>query len=82
MASECELRLRGRPSSETPLVRWFDPARLPATLFPWYRQPLMDALARAEEPVERHKRQGLATILAGMRIDLMMRLTGDEAGQR
>ncbi|MCG8589814.1 MAG: NUDIX domain-containing protein, partial [Proteobacteria bacterium] len=46
------------PSHETPVVRWFERDRLPATLLPWYRGPLTDAFA-AEAPVERHERLGL-----------------------
>ncbi len=33
-----------RMSGETRAARWFHPDALPATLFPWYRQPLADAL--------------------------------------
>lgn len=68
------------PSPETPLVRWFDPARLPDTLFPWYRAPLADALTRLPEPTLRRERQGLAAIWAGLCIDLRMRWTDDRAG--
>jgi 8-oxo-dGTP pyrophosphatase MutT (NUDIX family) len=70
-----------RPSAETPRVEWFDPAALPDTLFPWYREPLADALARRPAPVERRERLGLAAVWAGMRIDLRMRLSGDRAGR-
>ena len=69
-----------RVSSETRVLRWFDPAAPPDTLFPWYRQPLGDAIACLPEPVERWNRQGLRDIVAGMQIDLRMRLTGDRAG--
>jgi ADP-ribose pyrophosphatase YjhB (NUDIX family) len=69
-----------RPSRETPHVRWFDPERLPATLFPWYRQPIADALAPGDAPVRREERQGLRSILAGMAIDLRMRVSSDRAG--
>jgi 8-oxo-dGTP diphosphatase len=68
-----------RPSAETPRLAWFDPAEPPDTLFPWYRGPLADALARHAEPVLRHERLGLAAVWAGMRIDLRMRLRGDPA---
>ena len=44
-----------RPSSETPLVRWFPLDAVPDTLFPWYRAPLADALAELPEPVTRHE---------------------------
>jgi len=63
------------PSSETPLVRWFPPDAVPDTLFPWYRAPLADALAELAEPVTRREHWGVAAILAGMRIDLRMRLS-------
>lgn len=70
---------RLRPSPETPEVRWWSLEALPETLFPWYRQPLRDALSGVPEPFERHEHQGLSAILAGMRIDLRMRLRGDHA---
>ena len=66
------------PSSETPVVRWFGVADLPETIFPWYRQPLSDALAGSPEPVRVEECQGIRSVLAGMRIDLKMRLTGDD----
>jgi len=66
-------------SAETPLVRWFPVTRLPGTLFPWYRVPLQDALRRLPSPVERCERQGIAAVIAGMRIDLRMRLSDDRA---
>ena len=69
-----------RPSSETPVVRWFPPGAVPDTLFPWYRAPLADALAGYPEPVLRRERQGLRWVLAGMAIDLRMRLSDDRAG--
>lgn len=62
-----------RPSRETPVVRWFDATRLPDTLFPWYREPVVDALAERPEPVHRCERQGLEAIWAGIRIDTTMR---------
>ena len=65
-----------RPSDETLRVGWFDPAAPPEALFPWYRAPLADALARLPAPVERHERLGAAAVLAGLRIDLRMRLGG------
>jgi len=68
-----------RPSVETPLVRWWDPAALPDTLFPWFRGPLEDALAESPEPLQRRQHQGLRAIWAGLRIDLRMRLSRDEA---
>ncbi len=71
---------RLRPSEETPRVRWFDPESLPDTLFPWFRAPLDDALRGDPEPIVRHEHQSARAILAGMVIDLRMRLSDDEAG--
>lgn len=65
-----------RPSEETPRLGWFAPIALPRTLFPWYRGPLADALADLPEPVERHERQGVTSVLAGLGIDLVMRWRG------
>lgn len=69
-----------RPSPETPCLRWFDARTPPATLFPWYRLPLADALAGYEEPVTRREHQGAGQVLAGLRIDLRMRISDDAAG--
>jgi 8-oxo-dGTP pyrophosphatase MutT (NUDIX family) len=77
-------RVRGgvlRPSSETPIVAWFDPEDLPETLFPWYRVPIADALARLPQPVARQEHLGLASVLAGMWIDVRMRSSNLRAGQ-
>jgi 8-oxo-dGTP pyrophosphatase MutT (NUDIX family) len=71
-----------RTSEETRRVRWFDPARLPDTLFPWYRQPIADALACEPGVVRRRERQGLAAVLAGVSIDFRMRCSRDTAGLR
>jgi 8-oxo-dGTP pyrophosphatase MutT (NUDIX family) len=68
-----------RPSPETPRLRWFDTRTPPATLFPWYRLPLADALAGHEEPVARREHQGAGQVLAGLRIDLRMRISDDTA---
>ena len=68
-----------RTSSETRAVRWFDPARLPDTLFPWYRRPLANALADAG-PISCRERQGVRSVMAAIRIDLRMRFSGDRAG--
>jgi 8-oxo-dGTP diphosphatase len=65
-----------RPSAETPAVAWFDPNALPRTLFPWYRGPLADALAKLPEPVAIHERQGWRHVAAGLAIDLAMRWRG------
>ena len=67
---------------ETRALRWFPREALPETLFPWYRQPLEDALGPAAPPVIRAERQGVARIAAGLAIDLRMRLSGDRAGDR
>ena len=65
-----------RTSSETPAVGWFDPLALPDTLFPWYRGPLADGLARASAPLRIDEHQGWRHVLAGFRIDLAMRWRG------
>jgi len=65
-----------RPSAETPAVAWFDPNALPRTLFPWYRGPLADALAKLPDPVAIHERQGWRHVAAGLAIDLAMRWRG------
>ena len=75
-------RVRGgseRPSPETPRLRWFEAVSPPATLFPWYRGPLADALAGHAAPVTRRERQGVGWVLAGLAIDLRMRLSDDSA---
>jgi 8-oxo-dGTP diphosphatase len=64
-----------RPSAETRRVAWFDPAALPAALFPWCRAPLRDALSPAPTPARHQEHQGVATVLAALAIDLRMRLT-------
>jgi len=63
-----------RPSRETPEVGWFPCTATPETLFPWYHEPLAVGLICNRLPVRCHERQGLAAILAGIRIDLRMRL--------
>ena len=68
---------RPAPSEETLQVAWFDPAALPATLFPWYREPLAEALARHPAAVLRHERLGVGSVLAGMWIDFRMRIAAD-----
>jgi 8-oxo-dGTP diphosphatase len=66
---------RCRPlRGETPRVAWFSLSELPATLFPWFRGPLEDAVAG--RCVRREEHQGLAAVLAGLRIDLRMRWSG------
>lgn len=70
-------------SWESLALRWFAPEDLPETLFPWYREPIADALAETPEPVTRRDHQGPGEILAGMRIDLRMRLSGEfDAGRK
>ena len=69
-----------RPSIETPVVRWFDCDALPDTLFPWFREPVADALAARPEPVVRRDYQGAAAVWAAFKIDLRMRLSDDRAG--
>lgn len=66
---------------ETRAVRWFDPDALPATFFPWYEAPLAAALASrpGDPPIQRREHQGPSAVLAGMRIDLAMRVTDDRA---
>jgi 8-oxo-dGTP diphosphatase len=70
---------RLRTSAETPRVAWFEPAALPDTLFPWFRGPIEDALDPAPDLAVRREHQGPRTVLAGMAIDLRMRLTDDAA---
>ena len=62
-----------RTSRETPQVEWCRVDRLPGTLFPWYREPLADALAERDGPVERTRFQGISTIAQAISIDLRMR---------
>jgi ADP-ribose pyrophosphatase YjhB (NUDIX family) len=70
-----------RTSGESRAVAWFAADALPETLFPWYRQPMADAVVPGREPVLRRERHGVREVLAGMRIDLAMRVRGDLAGQ-
>jgi len=65
-----------RPSADTPAVAWFRESALPATLFPWFRGPLLDALGPGPRPVERDEQLGLGAIAAGLRIDLASRWRG------
>lgn len=62
-----------RTSSETPEVRFIAPESLPATLFPWFRQPIADALAGGKG-LHRVEHHGLGAVLSGLVIDLRMRL--------
>jgi 8-oxo-dGTP pyrophosphatase MutT (NUDIX family) len=61
-------------SPETLEVRWWDPGAIPDTLVTWCRQPLRDALDPLEEPVLRRRHQGVAELIASVKIDLRMRL--------
>lgn len=70
-----------RTNVESRRLAWFGPDRLPDTLFPWYRTPIADALAAGDGPVQRSDHQGWRAILAGLRIDLRMRYSDDEAGR-
>ena len=73
--------LHCRAGGEVLALDWFTPDRLPDTLFPWYREPLADALAgRVASPLRREEFQGLGAIVAGVRIDLRMRLSDNRAG--
>ncbi|MGH0031012.1 MAG: NUDIX hydrolase [Myxococcota bacterium] len=65
-----------RPSHETPQVAWFPPDRPPATLFPWYREPLALGLADAPGVARRREHQGPGAVLRGLVIDLRMRWAG------
>lgn len=64
------------PSGETPRVGWFEAARPPKALLPWYREPLNVALDGATRPVERVEWQGLLVVCRALRIDLGMRWRG------
>lgn len=68
-----------RTSDENRRLAWFGPEELPETLFPWYRQPLRDALASRTDVVQRSETLGWKAIADGMRIDLRMRVRGDGA---
>ena len=63
------------PSWETPRVAFFPTARLPASLFPWFRSPLEDALRGAQD-LEHAEHLGWGAVWAGMKIDLRTRLYG------
>lgn len=67
-----------RPSAETPRVAWFRPEALPETLFPWFRGPLLDALAGASS-LAREEHLGALAIAHGLAIDLRERWRGSGA---
>jgi 8-oxo-dGTP pyrophosphatase MutT (NUDIX family) len=62
-------------SAETPRLAWFAAAEPPRDLFPWYREPLAQALRRAA-PETHREWQGLRSILTAIRIDLGIRWRG------
>jgi 8-oxo-dGTP pyrophosphatase MutT (NUDIX family) len=64
------------PSRETPKLGWFAADAPPETLFPWFRDPLVRALERGAAPVRVEEWQGLAAVLAALRIDLALRWRG------
>lgn len=64
-----------RASWETPRVAFFATGQLPATLFPWFRLPLEDAL-RGGRDLEHREHLGWRAVWVGMKIDLRTRLHG------
>jgi 8-oxo-dGTP pyrophosphatase MutT (NUDIX family) len=65
---------------ETLDLRWFPLNALPDTLFPWFRDPLRDAFAESDAlPVSRRDYQGMAAVLAAIRIDWRMRMSDNRA---
>ncbi|MBW2391297.1 MAG: hypothetical protein JRG89_23120, partial [Deltaproteobacteria bacterium] len=69
-----------RTNWETLELRWFQLNRLPDTLFAWFREPLRDAFSGSDAlPVSRGDYQGIAAILAAIKIDLRMRVSGNRA---
>ncbi len=52
-----------RVNREAWRLDFFDPGRLPDSLFPWFRQRIADALEGAAPPVERVQRVGLDHVL-------------------
>ena len=71
-----------RPSRETPVAAWFRLDAVPRTLFPWFAGPLRDALEADAGPRLAHEVQGWRHIVAGLWIDLRMRISDDQAGRR
>ena len=67
---------RELPSDETPKLGWFPATDPPASLFPWFREPLACALRRGAAPVSVEEWQGVAAVLSGLRIDLALRWRG------
>ncbi len=74
--------LRGalQPSLETPELCWFPEDQLPATLFPWFEDPIRDARNEAGDPVRRDEAQGFAAVLRAISIDLRMRISDNRSG--
>lgn len=70
-----------RPGPEARALRWWPEAAPPATLLPWCRTPLRDALAGAGPEPLRLEHLGLAALWESVRIDLAMRLGGDGGGE-
>lgn len=69
-----------RTNWETLEVRWFQLNTLPDTLFAWFREPLRDAFSGSDAlPVSRGDYQGIAAIVAAIKIDLRMRVSGNRA---
>ncbi len=64
------------PSYETPRLAWFDVDALPDGVFPWYHEPLSEALAGGDTPFEGEEIHGVTTIWQAMKIDLSMRWRG------
>jgi len=64
------------PSPETPRLAWFEAGAPPESLFPWFREPLRRARERGAAPVRVEEWQGVAAVLAGLRIDLALRWRG------
>ena len=67
---------RELPSDETPKLGWFSASEPPASLFPWFREPLVQALRRGAVPVSVEEWQGVAAVWSGLRIDLALRWRG------
>lgn len=67
---------REQPSDETPRLGWFPAMAPPAALLPWFAEPLARALERGVAPVRVEEWQGVAAVLAGLRIDLALRWRG------
>jgi len=80
--TEDEPAARGPLGDETLDARWYPLAQLPDTLFPWYRDPIAQAIQPEPVAVERLERNGLSAIWAGMRIDLRTRLDRRPSGRR